>query len=88
MTPTKLDDNKKLSTPMSLKRAMVPIAVLVCNVESTKWPVRLAWTAISAVYLSRISPTMTTSGSCLSIARNPLEKVKPTFESTCVWLTP
>ena len=48
---------------MSMSRVTAPTAVLVCSVDITRCPVRLACTAISAVSRSRISPTMTTSGS-------------------------
>ena len=39
------------------------IRELVCRVDSTRWPVSEACTATSAVSRSRISPTITTSGS-------------------------
>src|SRR5438874_8304561 len=48
---------RKGSMPIFIKRLMVEGASLVCNVESTKWPVRAAFTPISAVSKSRISPT-------------------------------
>ena len=38
-------------------------ASLVCRVLNTRWPVRDAWMALSAVSRSRISPMSTTSGS-------------------------
>ena len=43
----------------------------------TKWPVRAAPTAISAVSRSRISPTSIISGSCRNILRSAEEKVLP-----------
>ena len=44
----------------------------------------LALTAKEAVSLSRISPTIIISGSCLTNARKPVAKVKPIFGFTCV----
>ena len=38
-------------------------ASLVCSVENTRWPVRAAWIATSAVSRSRISPMSMMSGS-------------------------
>jgi hypothetical protein len=46
------------------------MASLVCRVDSTRWPVRAACTAISAVWRSRISPTMMMSGSWRSTWRS------------------
>ena len=43
--------------PMFIRRLIVLGASLVCSVESTRWPVSAALTAISAVSKSRISPT-------------------------------
>ena len=43
---------------------------------------------MSAVSRSRISPTITTSGSCRNIARKPAANVMPTFAFTCVWPMP
>ena len=51
------------SMPMLSRRVTVDGASLVCSVESTRWPVSAALTAISAVSKSRISPTMMMSGS-------------------------
>ena len=67
---------------------IAPIAVLVCRVDNTRCPVREACTAISPVSRSRISPTMTTSGSCRRTARRPRAKVISTFGLTWVWPTP
>ena len=44
--------------------------------------------AISAVSLSRISPTMITSGSARSIERRPVANVTPAFGATCICLIP
>ena len=45
------------ATPISASRVMALGASFVCSVLKTKCPVREACTAISAVSLSRISPT-------------------------------
>jgi len=63
-------------------------ASFVCSVESTRWPVSAALTAISAVSKSRISPTMMMSGSCRRKARSALANERPAFRCTCTWLTP
>ena len=73
---------------MSRSRVIAPIASLVWTVESTRWPVNAACTAMSAVSRSRISPTITTSGSCRRIARSPAAKVRPTCGLIWVWPTP
>ena len=73
---------------MSRRRVIAPIASLVCTVDSTRWPVRLACTAICAVSTSRISPTITTSGSWRRIARRPAAKLIPTLALTGVWPMP
>ena len=49
--------------PMFIRRVTVLGASFVCSVESTRWPVSAALTAISAVSKSRISPTRMMSGS-------------------------
>src|SRR6266404_4337260 len=64
---------------MSTSRVSAPAASLVCTVEKTRWPVREAWMAISAVSRSRISPTMITSGSWRRKLRRPLAKVSSIF---------
>ena len=61
-------------------------ASLVCSVESTRWPVSAACTAISAVSRSRISPTMMMSGSCRISARTPSAKPRSMPCCTCIWL--
>ena len=71
--------------PMSTSRVTALGASLVCSVESTRWPVSDAWSAIWAVSLSRISPTSTTSGSCRRIERSAEAKVSPAFSFTCTW---
>jgi len=50
---------------MFMSRVIVSGAPLVCRVESTRWPVRAALMAISAVSKSRISPTRMMLGSCV-----------------------
>ena len=46
-----------------MMREMVSVASSVCSVESTRWPVSAAVSAVSMVSESRISPTRITSGS-------------------------
>ena len=58
-----LERSRNGSAPMSMVRVMAPAASFVWMVESTRWPVSEALIAISSVSLSRISPTMTMSGS-------------------------
>jgi hypothetical protein len=55
---------------MSTRRVTVLGASLVCSVEKTVWPVRLASTATAAVSVSRISPTRILSGSWRRIVRS------------------
>ena len=71
---------KNGSTPISKRRGRVVAASLVWSVDNNKCPVNAALTAIPAVSLSRISPTIIISGSCRSIERKPSAKVRP------VWL--
>ncbi len=63
-------------------------ASLVCTVDSTRWPVSADCTAISAVSRSRISPIMITSGSCRTIERSALAKVRLICGFTWIWLIP
>jgi hypothetical protein len=71
-TPSTELATRKGSTPMSMQpRQRARAASLVCSVLNTRCPVSEAWTAVSAVSLSRISPTMTTSGSWRRIDRSP-----------------
>ncbi len=74
--------------PMSIRRLTALGASFVCSVLNTMCPVREAFTAISAVSLSRISPTMMMFGACRSIERSAAEKVMPTSRRTCTWFTP
>ena len=67
---------------MSINRGTAPAALLVCRVERTKWPVKEALIAKESVSLSRISPTIIMSGSCLTSARKPVAKEKPIFGLT------
>ena len=76
------------SMPMFIKRLMVEGASLVCSVESTKCPVSAAFTAISAVSKSRISPTRMMFGSCRKKARNAAAKFNPICSFICTWLIP
>ena len=76
------------STPISFRRVIAPGASFVCSVESTRWPVRAASIEILAVSPSRISPTITTSGSERRIERSAAAKVRPARWLICTWLTP
>ena len=53
---------RKGSTPILTNRITEPLAVVVCNVLKTRWPVRAAFMAISTVSKSLISPTIIISG--------------------------
>ncbi|MNV35941.1 hypothetical protein D3C71_1274020 [compost metagenome] len=59
-------------------------ALLVCRVDITIWPVSEASMAMCAVSLSRISPTMITSGSARKNARMAVAKVSPM--RGCIWI--
>ena len=74
--------------PISLRRAIAPGASLVCSVVSIMWPVSAASIAIRAVSASRISPTMTMSGSARRIERRPVAKSSPALRLTLIWLMP
>ena len=71
--------------PMSTSRVTALGASLVWSVESTRWPVSDACSAICAVSWSRISPISTTSGSCRRIERSAEANVRPAFSCTCTW---
>ncbi len=85
MTPRSAAPILYACIPMSTRRVTELGASLVCRVESTRWPVSDACTAIWAVSPSRISPTSTTSGSCRRIERSAVEKVRPAFSLICTW---
>ena len=74
--------------PMSRRRLTALGASLVCRVDSTRWPVSAALTAISAVSTSRISPTKMTFGSWRRNARSTVAKFSPIASRICTWLTP
>ena len=74
--------------PMFIRRLTVLGASLVWSVESTRWPVSAALTAISAVSKSRISPTRMMFGSWRRNERSAAAKFSPMFSFTCTWLTP
>ena len=76
------------STPISFRRVSAPGASFVCSVESTRWPVSAASIEICAVSPSRISPTMTTSGSERRIERSAVANVRPARRLICTWLIP
>ncbi|MCY1375425.1 hypothetical protein D9M68_662130 [compost metagenome] len=73
---------------MSSRRVTVSGALLVCSVDSTRWPVSEASMAVLAVSASRISPTMITSGSARTKARSALAKVQSMRGLTCTWRRP
>jgi len=79
---------RKGSMPMLLSRVMAPGASLVCNVENRRCPVRAPLMAISAVSLSRISPTSMMLGSCRRNARSPAAKLSPISGRAWTWLMP
>ena len=78
----------KTGTPISFRRVIVLGASFVWSVLNTMWPVREAWTAISAVSRSRISPTRILSGSCRRMARRQLANVLPIEASMGTWMIP
>ena len=73
---------------MSISRAGAIGASFVCSVESTRCPVSADSIAVWAVSRSRISPTISTSGSLRSIERRPRTNVTPAAGFTCTCLTP
>ena len=74
--------------PISVSRTTARGASLVCSVDSTRWPVSAASTAMCAVSASRISPSSTTSGSDRRIERSARAKVSPALALVCTWLMP
>jgi hypothetical protein len=88
MTASTEEATRKGSMPMSIRRVKALGASLVCSVLKTRWPVRAARMAISAVSRSRISPTMMTFGSWRRIWRRPTAKVRPISGRTAIWLMP
>ena len=82
------DATRNGSMPMSTRRVTAPDASFVCSVLKTRWPVRAARIAISAVSLSRTSPTMITSGSWRRMCRRPTANVRPISGRTWIWLIP
>ncbi len=74
--------------PMFIRRLIVLGASLVCSVDSTRWPVSAALTAISAVSKSRISPTRMMFGSWRRNERRAAAKFRPIESLTLTWLTP
>ena len=81
-------DTRNGLTPMSIRRVSADGASFVCSVENTRWPVSAAWIAISAVSLSRISPTRMMFGAWRSIARRMRAKSSPIWCRTWHWLMP
>ena len=76
------------STPISFSRVSAAGASFVCSVESTRWPVSAASIEMRAVSPSRISPTMTTSGSERRIERSAVAKVRPARALIWICLIP
>ena len=67
---------------------MTSQALPAWNVVRIRWPVRAAWSAISAVSLSRISPMAMTSGSWRSRDFRPDSRVSPAAGLTWACETP
>ena len=82
------DASRNGSTSMSSNRVIPPTASFVCSVLKTRWPVIAARMEISAVSTSRISPTITTFGSCRRMWRRPLANVKSISGFTSICETP
>ena len=82
MTPLIAVESMKGSTPMFSRRRAAEMASGVWTVESTRWPVMAARKAMTAVSESRISPTLTMSGSWRRMERRPLAKLVPVRSST------
>ena len=79
---------RKASIPILVRRVIAPGASLVCRVVSIMCPVSAASIAIRAVSPSRISPTITMSGSARRIERRPVAKSSPALRLTLIWLMP
>ena len=86
--PVKALDNKYLSTSISKSLSIVFKESLVCIVDKTKCPVIDARTAILAVSVSRISPTIIILGSCLKIDLKAVAKSSPISLLVWIWLIP
>ena len=69
-----------------MMRLIVSDASTVCSVESTRWPVSAALSAVWTVSSSRISPTRITSGSWRSTRRSARLKEAVSWP-TSRWLT-
>src|SRR5262245_36992392 len=80
--------DQERGTPISPRRVIALGASFVCNVLKTKCPVKEACTAISAVSLSRISPTRMIFGACRNMARMIRAKSSPIWCFTSTWLMP
>ncbi len=74
--------------PMSSRRTIDSGALLVCKVANTRWPVNDASIPMPTVSLSRISPTMITSGSARRNERITVAKSSPALRFTCTWRKP
>ena len=71
-----------------MRRPIDEIASFVWSVEKMRWPVSAERIAMSAVSVSRISPTKTMSGSWRRIARSPVAKLSQRLAFTGIWLMP
>ena len=76
MIPTSESESRYGSTPISIRRDTEEAVLLVCSVLTTRCPVIEAFTAISAVSESRISPIIMISGSCRRMERSALTNVR------------
>ncbi len=70
MTNLMADTNNGFCPMTSIMRVKAAAALEAWKVDNTKWPVSEACNAVLAVSISRISPTMTISGSSRNTARN------------------
>ena len=65
------------STPMSSSRATAPPGDAACSVQTSRCPDNAACTASDAVAGSRISPSISTCGSCRRMLRMPARTSAP-----------
>src|SRR5882762_4196022 len=65
-----------------MTRLIVCVASVVWSVENTRCPVSAAFSAVSSVSMSRISPIRITSGACRSTWRNAALKERVSFPTS------
>ena len=70
-----------------MMRLIVSVASSVCSVDSTRWPVSAAVSAVSIVSRSRISPTRMTSGSWRSALFSACAEATCVSTPTSRWFT-